>query len=370
MYSYVNGSVEKKILQIFSCVYSGCLIKQKITFFIFGSMILLCTVSCRNTRESDQPISRFHGERDIHYYPKDYESPVPVTIQKKFEPFSVTLASRSFSQGEAVYFECDFVKGFKVNLLTVKTENKNIQVNQAKWGYRGFFAISPETKPGNHIIEINYSDSNQDKKEFIPYTVKAAHFTEVRKALDLGKFSDTTNKLSPELLAFIDECTKEKKEAFASSASDLLTSSFSHPRDMHYITSGFYLTRRYMRYRIVNGKRKRLADEVNIHKGLDLRGAEGSPVFVIASGKAVLARETYYEGNFAIINHGSGIFSYYMHMSKIFVKKNSFVEAGSIIGEVGSTGISNGPHLHVSLIIDGVQVDPLSFIMLPVRDVD
>lgn len=78
------------------------------------------------------------------------------------------------------------------------------------------------------------------------------------------------------------------------------------------------------------------------------------------SGRVVLATNLSLEGNIIIIDHGSGIFSLYMHLSKFNVKRNQFVKTGQVIGISGKTGRATGPHLHFGIRV-GDPTDPLKF---------
>jgi len=100
-----------------------------------------------------------------------------------------------------------------------------------------------------------------------------------------------------------------------------------------------------------------------LHRGVDLRAPGGTNVLAINSGRVVLARTKFsLEGSFVIIDHGSDVFSVYMHLSRIKVKEGQTVKKGEIIGLSGSTGNSTGPHLHLAVKVSGTVVDPLSFI--------
>jgi murein DD-endopeptidase MepM/ murein hydrolase activator NlpD len=72
----------------------------------------------------------------------------------------------------------------------------------------------------------------------------------------------------------------------------------------------------------------------------------------------------YYEGNFTIIDHGNKIFSYYMHQSKLLVKSGDKISKGQIIGHIGSTGMSTGPHLHLGFKIGETVINPESVLFL------
>jgi len=99
------------------------------------------------------------------------------------------------------------------------------------------------------------------------------------------------------------------------------------------------------------------------HRGVDYAGAVGSPVVAPAAGRVALVGQVSQgfrvHGNIVGIDHGQGVTSIYMHLSRINVKEGDFVKAGQVIGAVGSTGASTGPHLHWGLYVHGQSVDPL-----------
>lgn len=97
------------------------------------------------------------------------------------------------------------------------------------------------------------------------------------------------------------------------------------------------------------------------HLGTDMRGAVGTPILAMADGVVLLAKEHYYSGNAVWIDHGQGVISMYGHMSKFAVKEGDIVKQGQKIGEVGATGRVTGPHLHLSLYIQGIAVDAVPF---------
>ena len=102
---------------------------------------------------------------------------------------------------------------------------------------------------------------------------------------------------------------------------------------------------------------------VRPHNGIDLAANMGTPVYATRSGTVTVAD---YEwdgaGNYVFINHGDGFSSVYMHMDYYEVSVGQYVSAGEIIGYVGTTGLSEGPHLHFGIAYNGAYVNPASYI--------
>jgi murein DD-endopeptidase MepM/ murein hydrolase activator NlpD len=102
----------------------------------------------------------------------------------------------------------------------------------------------------------------------------------------------------------------------------------------------------------------------DFHAGWDQRGAAGVPIHAIAGGKIMLARQFHLRGNTVAIDHGQGLESIFMHMSKIAAVEGTVVNAGDIIGYVGATGRVTGPHLHWTIYANGVPVNPSQWLKL------
>ena len=100
------------------------------------------------------------------------------------------------------------------------------------------------------------------------------------------------------------------------------------------------------------------------HKGTDFRAAIGTDVRAINGGVVRLTREFTVYGKTVAIDHGGGVVSLSMHLSQITVKEGQKVSRGQIIGLSGDTGYALGPHLHLSVRINGVSIDPMRFFTL------
>ncbi|MDO8565847.1 MAG: M23 family metallopeptidase [Candidatus Moranbacteria bacterium] len=109
----------------------------------------------------------------------------------------------------------------------------------------------------------------------------------------------------------------------------------------------------------------RKTGSVNLsHNGTDFRAPEETPVYAMNSGKIAFAKSFRNYGNTVIIDHGLGIMTLYMHLSKINVRSGEITKKGDLIALSGNTGYSLGPHLHLSVRIGGFSIDPLKFIEL------
>jgi hypothetical protein len=118
-------------------------------------------------------------------------------------------------------------------------------------------------------------------------------------------------------------------------------------------------------YKISSAYGKRIhpiTKEQDFHNGIDLTAETGTPVVATADG--VVTRAEYLEhtfGKLVEIDHGNGITTFYAHLDRYVVKKGDSVKKGDVIGYVGDSGVSVGPHLHYEVLKDGKNVDPAGY---------
>ncbi len=125
------------------------------------------------------------------------------------------------------------------------------------------------------------------------------------------------------------------------------------------IASGFG-----MRIHPISGKRK-------MHTGLDFAAKIGTPIYSTGDGVVEVAKKSHYGyGNQVMINHGFGYKTRYAHMTRFIVKKGQKVKRGELIGYVGSTGSSTGPHLHYEVIKNRKPLNPMNFIFKDISPED
>lgn len=98
------------------------------------------------------------------------------------------------------------------------------------------------------------------------------------------------------------------------------------------------------------------------HKGIDIGASTGSEIVAAAGGSVVTAAYSVSAGNYIMISHGDGIYTVYMHCSKLLVAAGDAVSQGETIGLVGNTGVSTGSHLHFGVSVNGTYVNPLNYV--------
>jgi murein DD-endopeptidase MepM/ murein hydrolase activator NlpD len=100
-------------------------------------------------------------------------------------------------------------------------------------------------------------------------------------------------------------------------------------------------------------------EERSWHKGHDFAVPRGTPIHAPADGIVTMAAMTFFNGNLVIIDHGDRLFTIYAHLSAMDVKPGDKVRRGQLIGKVGTTGRSTGPHLHWGVYWQNMAIDPI-----------
>ncbi|MCG8700260.1 MAG: M23 family metallopeptidase [Bacteroidales bacterium] len=98
-----------------------------------------------------------------------------------------------------------------------------------------------------------------------------------------------------------------------------------------------------------------------MHEGIDFIASTGTPVFATAQGTIARRRYSATFGKYVVVDHGNGIETYYAHLSGYNVKKGDIVKRGAVVGYVGNTGLSAGPHLHYEVHVNKKEMDPVNY---------
>ena len=182
-----------------------------------------------------------------------------------------------------------------------------------------------------------------------------------KKAEEYERLLEQSEILQDDLMQEIAAKEKELKEAkYDEYLAKLALQGQNPPSDASWISpvSGYTVTSPFgMRVHPVLGVSR-------MHNGIDMACAQGTPIYATRAGKVTVASyQAGGAGNYVSINHLDGFSSIYMHMTHYVVSAGQNVSQGQLIGYVGSTGLSTGPHLHFGISYAGTYVNPLAYIL-------
>lgn len=216
---------------------------------------------------------------------------------------------------------------------------------------RGWYALAGvdvQAVPGPSTLAIHAHLANGEEHDLSrPVTILPAHYRTAELSVE-PRFIEP----NPQELKQIEFEIAVKKKIFAQSASRPLWSGDFRAPVRATPTDSFGTSRTF------NGK---LA---SVHKGMDFRARMGTPVHAGNSGVVVLAERLYFEGNCVVIDHGLGLYTIAMHLSKIDVHVGEHVIKGQLLGLSGATGRVTGPHLHWAVRWDNAYLDPAKLLRM------
>jgi len=262
--------------------------------------------------------------------------------------FNFDISNTTISNGATSLLEFKKDENIKYEKLTLG--KKSFKVYQHPTQKNKMYALLPISyykKPSDETVNIHYKEKGVKKSKPIAIKVKDGKYKK-------EKIQVTKSKVNPKK-KYAKRISKEYNEAMkiygSSTKENYLTSEFILPLNS-FITSDF-------------GKARVYNDTLKgYHSGTDFRAKVGTPIIASNNGTIVLVKNRFYSGGTVIIDHGQGIYTCYYHMSKFDVKKNQKIKKGEVLGLSGETGRVTGPHLHFSVRVGGVQVDPLQFVAL------
>jgi murein DD-endopeptidase MepM/ murein hydrolase activator NlpD len=219
--------------------------------------------------------------------------------------------------------------------------SKQLQAYNSR--YIGLVAASYFTKPGTYGLIVKITSENQSYIKEYPIEVIKRDFPEDRVVI-----AEKTRKeiLTPgNVDADAKKAAAARKNAQMEPLPPLWEGRFIWPVQGK-ITTGFGLIR-YMND-IEEGR----------HSGLDIAAPTGTPVLACNRGRVIFAGNLNVTGLTVIIHHGMGLYTSYSHLSKMAVHEGELVNVGGMVGQVGMTGLATGPHLHLTVRIGDICVDP------------
>ena len=230
--------------------------------------------------------------------------------------------------------------------------NRLYNLRSTPQGMLALLGTDLELTPGSYPVEVTAVDPRGEAESFhLRLEVRQAVRPEERLTLPPAKVTPS----DPAVLKRIEKERALLADLFSRQQTPPLWESFAHPVTDP-VGSPFGLRR------ILNGQPK------SPHAGVDFRSPAGTPVRAAASGKVAFAGDLFYTGMTVIIDHGEGLFSLYAHLQTIDCSPGELLDAGTVLGRVGSTGRSTGPHLHWGVKLRGDRVDPLALTELLGRE--
>ncbi len=161
-------------------------------------------------------------------------------------------------------------------------------------------------------------------------------------------------KAQEELISALEKAVEDEKKRILASSGKVLTydgGTFKFPLASYTRISDEYGMRTHPTLHVPQ-----------FHNGVDLASPKGTAIYAAYDGIVVAADYSSTMGNYVMIDHGGGLYTIYMHASKLYVKKDDVVARGNTIAAVGSTGRTTGPHLHFSVRLNGEYVSPWNYI--------
>ena len=219
---------------------------------------------------------------------------------------------------------------------------QKLEFFRGEHGWYALAGVDVEAKPGSSTLAIHArlpDGSGVDLSRTV--TILPAHYRTAELSV-APRFIEP----NPAELKQIEFEIAVKKKVFAVSAPQPLWSGDFRAPVRAAPTDSFGTQRTF------NGK---LA---SVHKGMDFRARMGTPVHASNSGVVVLAERLYFEGNCVVIDHGLGLYTIAMHLSKIDVHDGEHVAKGQLLGLSGATGRVTGPHLHWAVRWGDAYLDP------------
>lgn len=225
-----------------------------------------------------------------------------------------------------------------------------------------FVGVDINQKPNSYLVYLVEYQEYQKARQFDFYyahvDVKEVFFGEPWYVGPVRPRSEAVKRQRAK-----EQAIKNKAYRSANLLENYAVGSFSYPLTNLEITDGFGTPRLYGQ-RDKKTKKIKIQQTIN-HAGTDLRAKTPQSVMAINSGRVLLAYNfplSGTEGNMLIVDHGSGVVSLYLHLSKFKVKAGDVVKRSQVVALTGATPWGTSPHLHFMVKVHGVNVDPLAFI--------
>lgn len=260
---------------------------------------------------------------------------------------SLLLSAWVAGQGQAL--EMSYPAEPELTAVTVRWSGHDVPFVREGDRWVALVGVDLDSRPGDHAVNVTFSYA--DGRRYTvrePVVVRAEQYPTTEL-----KVEERYVELSPE-----DQARAEREAAATSAIYDTFTPERYWTAPFQVPVKGAKDGRNFGHRRVFNGQPR------SPHSGADLRAATGTPILAANRGRVVLAKELFFSGNAVYLDHGHGLYTTYLHLSRIDVEVGQMVEQGEQIGLAGATGRVTGPHLHWGVRLLDARVDPFSLIRL------
>jgi murein DD-endopeptidase MepM/ murein hydrolase activator NlpD len=259
---------------------------------------------------------------------------------------TLLLSATVFSANQGTVVQLTFPDEPGVKAVQVLWDNKKVPAFHLERKWAAIVGVDLDAKPGKHNADVVFTmeDGRLDKRQaVIDVVAKKYPTTEL-------KVEEKYVALSKANLARANRETKELDGIYSVTSNERLWDDpFTVPIPGNTGTN-------FGHRRVFNGESRAP------HAGADLRAKTGTPIHATNRGRVMLAKNLFFTGNTIVLDHGSGIYSLYAHLSRIDVKPGDMVKNGQPVGLAGATGRVTGPHLHWGMRVQGARVDPFTLV--------
>ena len=257
---------------------------------------------------------------------------------------TISIFPPSVIQGEPLEIVIQNATSSQVKNISFNGKNLGVFAYQNK--STAFVGVDINQKPLTYVVSATLSDDTTLTKYVM---VGARQKIETAFSIPASLGGNSTSSA----VSLVNTLAEENAELLklVINPKNLWTNKFIYPLSQITVTDGYGYSRQTSGVSIT-------------HKGTDFRASTGTSVMTMNRGIVRLAKKFTEYGNTIVIDHGLGLMTFYMHLSKINVNVGELVNQGQIIGLSGDTGDALAPHLHVSVRINNISIDPIKFMAL------
>lgn len=260
-------------------------------------------------------------------------------------PATITVTPEVVLQGEPIKLVIDSATS-TAGISSIFFDGINIVPFVYQGKITALIGVDLNRRVGTYDVVVKFADGSEIKKGIV---VNKREKIEAPLGIPESLGGNTTASASKLVSSLTTENSRLRNiRTFPRS---LWASSFDYPTENPIITDSYGYSRQTVGYSIA-------------HKGTDFRAGIGTKVYAMNRGIVRIARFGRAYGNTIEIDHGLGLSTIYLHLSKLLVNEGELVQKGQLIGLSGDTGYAEAPHLHTSVWINNVSVDPIKFMSL------